>query len=183
MPTPSEVLTTAGLRVTGPRVAVLEALLEHPHADAAEVLRRSRERAASVSVQGVYDVLGTLLEARVIRRIQPARSVARFEVDHGDNHHHAVCRGCETLVDVGCLIGAAPCLDPAPAHAVGFSVDQAEVIYWGLCPTCGSAAEGHPQNSPTVPPVGDTPEPPQHDSHHPHDTQPTMTHEDTKEKA
>ena len=132
-------LRGAGLRVTAPRVAVLHTLSEHPHADAAAVVERTRERAQGVSVQGVYDVLAALTGARLVRRIQPAHAVARYELDLGDNHHHVVCRGCDDLVDVPCAVGSAPCLDPTPAEAVGFAVDEAEVIYWGRCPSCQSA--------------------------------------------
>ena len=139
-PAPVDLLRAVGLRVTGPRVSVLEVLAEHPHADAAQVLERVRDRTATgavgVSVQGVYDVLSTLDEAGVLRRIQPAHSVARYEIDGGDNHHHVVCRDCGRLHDVPCATGRVPCLDPAGPQALGFLVDEAEVIYWGLCPAC-----------------------------------------------
>jgi Fur family ferric uptake transcriptional regulator len=143
MPSPStQLLQRAGLRVTAQRLAVLETLRTQPHAEVAEVLRRTREGSTSVSVQGVYDVLTTLVESGLIRRIQPANSPARFELDLGDNHHHAVCRTCQVLVDVPCGTGSAPCLDAQPASGLGFRVDEAEVIYWGLCPDCQRAADG-----------------------------------------
>lgn len=132
----AELLRGAGLRVTTPRITVLEILDGHPHADATEVLRLTRERTGGVSVQGVYDVLGTLTERGLLRRIQPAHSVARFEIDHGDNHHHVVCRDCQQIVDVPCAVGAAPCIDPSPATSLGYEVDEAEVIYWGTCADC-----------------------------------------------
>lgn len=130
------ILREAGLRVTTARLEVLATVQEHPHADAATVLSLTRERARGVSVQGVYDVLGTLTDAGLLRRIQPAHSVARFEVDQGDNHHHVVCRRCEALVDVPCAVGDRPCLDPSAAAALGFEVDEAEILYWGTCPDC-----------------------------------------------
>lgn len=133
---PSAALSGAGLRVTAPRVAVLQILQEHPHADAADLVQLTRHHARGISVQGVYDVLNRLTDAGLIRRIQPAHSVARYELDHGDNHHHVVCRGCGSLVDVPCTTGAAPCLDAGPARSLGYHVDEAEVIYWGLCPQC-----------------------------------------------
>lgn len=138
-------LRGAGLRVTGPRVTVLEILREHPHADATAVLRLARERTSGLSVQGVYDVLGSLSAHGLLRRIQPAHSVARFEIDHGDNHHHVVCRSCQGIVDVPCTTGTAPCLDPGPARSLGFEVDEAEVIYWGTCASC--AGTSHPPST------------------------------------
>ena len=132
----ASLLREAGLRVTGPRLAVLETLEATPHADAATVLAATRERTAGVSVQGVYDVLAALSEAGVLRRIRPAHAAARFEIDRGDNHHHVVCRGCEALVDVPCATGRPPCLDTAVAEAAGFAVEEAEVLFRGLCPSC-----------------------------------------------
>lgn len=133
---PAAALREAGLRVTNARLEVLQTLQQHPHADAATVLTLTRERARGVSVQGVYDVLSTLTDAGLLRRIQPAHSVARFEIDGGDNHHHVVCRSCEALVDVPCALGERPCLDPTAAADLGFEVDEAEIIYWGTCPDC-----------------------------------------------
>lgn len=140
-PAAADLLQGAGLRVTTARVAVLETLRDHPHADAGEVLRLTREHAKGVSVQGVYDVLTTLSSAGLLRRIQPARShAARFELDLGDNHHHAVCRSCQVLVDIPCSVGTVPCAEPDGPSAAGFRVDEAEVIYWGLCPRCQDEA-------------------------------------------
>lgn len=137
-------LREAGLRVTGPRLTVLESLEATPHADASTVLSSARSRASGVSVQGVYDVLAALSEAGVLRRIQPAHSVARFEIDRGDNHHHVACRRCDALVDVPCTTGRPPCLDAGPAEAKGFSVEEAEVIFWGLCPSCQQTSGASP---------------------------------------
>ncbi|GAA5157064.1 Fur family transcriptional regulator [Ornithinimicrobium tianjinense] len=138
MPTSTDLLRHAGLRVTRPRLTVLEALRTHPHVDVAELLRLTREDSAPVSVQGVYDVLTALSEGGVLRRIQPASSPARFELELGDNHHHAVCRSCHLVVDVPCSTGLAPCLETSAVTEQGFTAEEAEVIYWGLCPDCQS---------------------------------------------
>jgi Fur family transcriptional regulator, stress-responsive regulator len=130
----SEQLRAAGLRVTRPRLAVLEALREGGHLDVEEVAERVRDRLDSVSTQAVYDILGALSRARLARRIEPAGSPARYEARVGDNHHHVVCRGCGAISDVACVVGRAPCLEPSAAH--GFEVDEAEVTFWGLCPDC-----------------------------------------------
>ncbi len=129
-------LRSAGLRVTRPRRAVLEVLEEHPHADTEAVIRLARAGLGSVSHQAVYDVLRALTDAGLVRRIQPAGSVARYEVRVGDNHHHVVCRTCGDIQDVDCAVGHAPCL--TASDDAGFSIDEAEVVYWGRCPTCSS---------------------------------------------
>jgi len=127
-------LRGASLRVTRPRVAVLGAVYEHPHADTLSLVGVVREQLGDVSQQAVYDVLNALTDAGLVRRIQPLGSVARYESRVGDNHHHAVCRSCGVVADVDCAVGAVPCLVPSEDH--GFVIDEAEVIYWGLCSDC-----------------------------------------------
>ncbi|MGY1743247.1 MULTISPECIES: Fur family transcriptional regulator [unclassified Blastococcus] len=129
-------LRGAELRVTRPRVAVLAVVHEHPHADTDTVLGATRERLPDVSHQAVYDVLRALTGAGLVRRLQPPGSVARYEARVGDNHHHVVCRSCGVIVDVDCAVGYAPCL--AAADDAGFEIDEAEVIYWGRCPSCAA---------------------------------------------
>jgi Fe2+ or Zn2+ uptake regulation protein len=133
----SDVTTTlraAGLRVTAPRRAVLTWLAAHPHSTVDEIGTGVRSVLGSVSTQAVYDVLGACAEAGLIRRIELPGHPARFERRAGDNHHHVVCRRCGRTEDVDCVVGAAPCLAPDDAH--GFLVDEAEVVFWGVCPGC-----------------------------------------------
>src|SRR5438552_2967179 len=127
-------LRGAALRVTGPRVAVLQALHDHPHADTDSVIGVVREDLGVVSHQAVYDVLRALTAVGLVRRIQPAGSVARYEVRVGDNHHHVVCRSCGAISDVDCAVGYTPCL--TAADDAGYEIGEAEVIYWGRCPAC-----------------------------------------------
>ncbi|MFI9411089.1 Fur family transcriptional regulator [Nocardia gamkensis] len=137
MPTASEfqqLLRGVSLRVTRPRVAVLSAVHDHPHADTESIIRAVRSALPEVSHQTVYDSLNALTATGLVRRIQPSGSVARYESRVGDNHHHVVCRACGVIADVDCAIGDAPCLTASDDS--GFSIDEAEVIYWGLCPDC-----------------------------------------------
>jgi Fur family transcriptional regulator, stress-responsive regulator len=129
-------LRTAGLRVTRPRLSVLTAVRDHPHADTDSIIGAVRADLGEVSHQAVYDVLRVLTTAGLVRRIQPSGSVARYETQLSDNHHHLVCRSCGVIVDVECAVGDAPCLEASNAH--GFTIDEAEVVYWGLCPACTS---------------------------------------------
>jgi Fe2+ or Zn2+ uptake regulation protein len=141
VPPPPDVerlLRAAALRVTGPRAAVLAAVHDNPHADTETLMARTRERLGSVSHQAVYDVLRALTDARLVRRIQPAGSVARYEARVGDNHHHVVCRSCGSVADVDCATGDTPCL--TASDDAGFSIDEAEVVYWGRCPACTATA-------------------------------------------
>ncbi|WP_433603469.1 Fur family transcriptional regulator [Nocardia sp. CA-135953] len=130
-------LRGVSLRVTAPRIAVLTAVHEHPHSDTDSILGHVRATVGAVSHQAVYDVLRALTATGLLRRIQPMGSIARYETRVGDNHHHAVCRSCGVIADVDCAVGEAPCL--TASHDSGFVLDEAEVIYWGLCPDCSAA--------------------------------------------
>jgi Fur family ferric uptake transcriptional regulator len=140
-------LRGAGLRVTAPRVGVLVAVHDHPHSDTDTILALVREQLDSVSHQAVYDVLRALTAAGLLRRIQPSGSWARYETRVADNHHHLVCRSCGAIVDVDCAVGDAPCLTASENH--GFVVDEAEVVYWGLCPQCAAAPPPSSKIQPT----------------------------------
>ena len=129
-------LRGAGLRVTRPRLAVLGAVFAHAHADTDSIIGAVRREIPEVSHQAVYDSLHALTATGLVRRIQPAASVARYESRVGDNHHHVVCRSCGAIADVDCAVGDAPCL--TASNDAGYSIDEAEVIYWGLCPACSA---------------------------------------------
>jgi len=139
VPTTSDLermLRGAELRVTRPRVAVLTAVHDYPHADTDAIIGVVRDDLGEVSHQAIYDVLRALTAAGLVRRIQPSGSVARYESRVGDNHHHVVCRSCGAIADVDCAVDSTPCLTASQNH--GYAIDEAEVIYWGLCPVCST---------------------------------------------
>ena len=133
-PTTAQELRSAGLRVTAARVALLETVREGDHLGVEAIASGVRDRVGHISLPAVYDALHALAAAGLVRRIEPAGSPARFEGRVGDNHHHLVCRSCGVVADVECSVGEAPCLSASDDR--GFSIDEAEVIYWGLCPDC-----------------------------------------------
>ncbi|MEU9629414.1 MULTISPECIES: Fur family transcriptional regulator [Streptomyces] len=136
-PTTAEELRGAGLRVTAARVALLEAVRDGDHLGAEAIASEVRGRVGHISVQAVYEGLHALTAAGLIRRLDPPGSPALYEGRVGDNHHHLVCRSCGAVADVDCAVGHAPCLTASDDR--GFAVDEAEVIYWGLCPACSTA--------------------------------------------
>lgn len=131
---PAEHLRLHGLQVTAQRMALLRAVDERPHGTADDFIEIVRREIGTVSRQAVYDGLALLVDKGVLRRIQPAGSPARYEERVGDNHHHLVCRDCGLIVDVDCAVGTRPCL--TAAEDAGFEIDEAEVVYWGRCPSC-----------------------------------------------
>ena len=139
--TTAEELRGAGLRVTAARVALLDAVREGDHLGVEALASGVRARVGHVSLQAVYEALHALTEAGLVRRLEPPGSPALFEGRVGDNHHHLVCRSCGVVADVDCAVGHAPCLTASDDH--GFAVDEAEVLYWGLCPRCSTARTAH----------------------------------------
>lgn len=139
------VLRDAGLRATAPRIAVLLEVTDGKHMTADQVLLAVRDRLGTISTQAVYDVLGALARAGLVRRIEPAGSPARYDTRVGDNHHHAVCRSCGAITDVDCVVGEPPCLSPPDAN--GFVIDEAEVTFWGLCPACQTTSKSNEKES------------------------------------
>ena len=132
-----QLLRTHGVQVTAQRLAIMRALSARPHATADDLTDDVRSTIGTISRQAVYDTLGVLVDKNIIRRIQPAGSAARFEDRVGDNHHHLICRGCGHTFDIDCAVGAVPCLTASDDH--DFEIDEAEVIYWGRCPSCRAA--------------------------------------------
>jgi Fe2+ or Zn2+ uptake regulation protein len=145
-PTAAEELRGAGLRVTAVRAALLQTVREGDHLGVDEVASGVRDRVGHVSLQAVYDALRALTAAGLIRRIEPAGGQPRFEGRVGDNHHHVVCRVCGVVADVDCAVGEAPCLTASDDH--GFAIDEAEVVYWGLCPECSTASSARSSEHP-----------------------------------
>src|ERR1700730_10973488 len=134
---PANLLREHGVQVTAQRLAVLQTVSRRPHCTADDVAEDVRAEIGAISRQAVYDALGMLVEKGFLRRIQPARSPARYEDRVGDNHHHLICRSCGKTVDVDCAVGDTPCLTAAADS--GYQIDEAEVIYWGTCPACRAA--------------------------------------------
>lgn len=135
-PDPADLLRQHGIHITAQRLAVLRAVAGQPHVTADGVAEVVRAEIGTISRQSVYDTLGVLVAEGLIRRIQPAGSPARFESRVGDNHHHVICRICGRMADIDCAVGSAPCL--TPSNALGYDIDEAEVVYWGRCPDCRS---------------------------------------------
>ncbi|MFC8665299.1 MULTISPECIES: Fur family transcriptional regulator [Streptomyces] len=136
-PTTAEELRGVGLRVTAARVALLETVRSGDHLGVEAIASGVRDRVGHISLQAVYEALHALTAAGLIRRLEPPGSPARFEGRVGDNHHHLVCRSCGVVADVDCAVGHAPCLTASDDR--GFAIDEAEVIYWGLCPACSTS--------------------------------------------
>jgi Fur family transcriptional regulator, stress-responsive regulator len=141
---PAVLLRERGIQVTAQRLAVLRAVAGQPHITADAVAEAVRTEIGAISLQSVYDALSLLVAERLIRRIQPAGSAARFEDRVGDNHHHLICRTCGRVVDVDCAVGSAPCLTAADDR--GYEIDEAEVAYWGRCPDCVAQSRTPPHS-------------------------------------
>jgi Fur family transcriptional regulator, stress-responsive regulator len=129
-----ELFRDRGIHVTAQRLAVMRAVAAQPHITADAVMEAVRSDIGSISRQSVYDALNLLVDEGLVQRIQPEGSPALFEDRVNDNHHHLMCRGCGVVVDIDCIVGAAPCLHAA--DSAGFQVDEAQVTFLGTCTSC-----------------------------------------------
>jgi len=145
--TPAELLRQHGIQVTAQRIAVMRAISQNPHATADAVAEAARADIGTISLQSVYNALGILVDAGLVRHIQPVGSPSRYEDRVGDNHHHLICRDCGRLVDVDCAVGETPCLTASDDH--GFAIDEADVVYRGRCPQCQQTSSATVNNNPT----------------------------------
>ena len=132
----SVLLREKGLRVTSPRLTILSVLKEHHHLDAEQIKNFVKQYLGTVSTQAVYDSLNIMTTDGILRRVEPRACSAVYEIDFGDNHHHFVRNSCGQLLDVPCSTGEKPCLEANIGS--GYSIDEAEVIYWGTCPSCNA---------------------------------------------
>lgn len=145
--TPADLLRQHGIQVTAQRIAVMRAISQNPHATADAVAEAARADIGTISLQSVYNALGILVDAGLVRHIQPVGSPSRYEDRVGDNHHHLICRDCGRLVDVDCAVGETPCLTASDDH--GFAIDEADVVYRGRCPQCQQTSSATVNNNPT----------------------------------
>ncbi len=132
-------LRAHGLHVTAQRLAILRAVALHPHGSADTIAKAARCELGSLSQQAAYDALWLFVEKGLLRSIQPAGSPALFDPRADDRHHHAVCRTCARVTDIDVSeVDAARALatcGSVSSHS-GYRIDEAEVVYWGHCPTC-----------------------------------------------
>ena len=144
---PEVLLRQHGINVTAQRLAVLRAVSDKPHRTTDDIDKMVRTEIGAISRQAVYDALEAFTARRLIRRIQPAGSPARYEDRVDDNHHHLICRTCDEMVDVDCAVGYTPCL--TAVDSFGYDIDEAEIIYWGRCPKCAAKPPIRTSNSTT----------------------------------
>lgn len=131
------ILRNKGLRVTVQRIAVLNFLHHHAHADAENIFQNVKTMVPGISLQAVHLIVQDLSEKGLLRRISlPDSASARYETRIDDNHHHVQCIRCGHIADVDCVTGHAPCLDPSCAH--GMRIIEATVVFRGICRDCES---------------------------------------------
>jgi Fe2+ or Zn2+ uptake regulation protein len=153
LPSHVEVLHAAGLRTTGPRLAILH-LLRHDtsHPTAEQVYRRLRLTHPRLSLATVYNTLEAFTRRGLCRRVPPVDGRQRFD-GTVEAHHHALCTGCGSIFDVPVEVYQPP---PPPPHlGAGLPVRGVQVTFEVLCPACQQgvknrgAEDGHRIAQPT----------------------------------
>jgi Fur family ferric uptake transcriptional regulator len=126
-------LRDAGLRVTRPRLLILDLMQTEPgHHSADEIVGLLNQRQSPLPRASVYNVLSALVGSGLINMVSVGSGSTRYE--YGARwHHHFVCKVCGVIEDVKCVIGRKPCLEP---DLVPGEVDEAQVTFRGTCTTC-----------------------------------------------
>lgn len=130
-----ERLSEEGHRYTGPRDAVIRALVAAAgpvNADAlADEVRRQR-----VDRSSVYRTLGLLVELGLARRVEFAEGAARYELAEPliDHHHHLVCTRCGRIDELpGCDLAS---IHRLVARRSGYAIAAHRLDFFGTCPAC-----------------------------------------------
>lgn len=87
------------LRVTPQRIAVFDAVIKlgnHPSAD--QIIEYVRKVNPNIAIGTVYNVLDTLTDNRLIRRVTTDMNVMRYDWVM-EEHHHLYCTGCDIIED------------------------------------------------------------------------------------
>ena len=136
----TQILKEKNLSLTAVRLSLLDAIEKNPHCDANLIISKVRDSISTATIQAVYNNLNALTDAGLIREIKPKGQSSLYETRINDNHHHIICRNCGAIEDTNCL-GCAPCLSPSHHH--GFAIDEAEIVFWGICPHCQKSHNNH----------------------------------------
>jgi Fe2+ or Zn2+ uptake regulation protein len=142
---PVSALRDAGLRVTGPRVAILRALYgDRSHPTAERIHTRLRDDLPSLSLSTVYNTLETFIAKGLCRRVRSDGAGLRVD-GITSSHDHAVCTACGRIFDVeraDFRLPALPLSLPGGLEVTGVHVEYDVVC--GTCRNTDTAVKGLP---------------------------------------
>ncbi len=123
-------------RLTGPRLAILKVLQDHPHPLSNKEIFKLLA-AEECDLATVYRSVHLLEDLGLVTRFDFGDGVARFEVcrrDGAAHHHHLVCTSCSAVVELdGCL---ALEWENRIARENGFRGVTHKLEFFGVCPRC-----------------------------------------------
>ena len=130
----AERLRAAGLKATGSRVAILDAVernCDHPSAE--DIYKELVESHPSLSLSTVYSTLTAFVKAGLVRKLSEVDG--RLRVDGTKTpHDHAICRICGAIFDVESDLNTVPTL-PSELPG-GLAVLDVRVEYDVICAKC-----------------------------------------------
>ncbi|MCU0282898.1 MAG: transcriptional repressor [Candidatus Nanopelagicales bacterium] len=149
----AERLRAAGLRSTGQRRAVLEALTRLGHADVDELAAAVQVAVPDVSLSTVYRALEALESVGLATHTHLHHGAPTYHSVDDEPHLHLVCAACGAVASESLAVA----LDLASAvrAASGFEVDLTHLALHGRCAGCARVdAVPDPDRAPEAPPEG-----------------------------
>ncbi len=132
----NENLKKAGLKVTLPRVKILEIMENtNDHLSAEDIYKTLLDSGEEIGLATVYRVLTQLEAAGLVARHNFEGGQSVFELDSGIHHDHMVCVKCggvEEFVDE--LIEKR---QQEIAKKSGFNITDHSLTIYGICGQCG----------------------------------------------
>lgn len=128
------------MRMTPQRLAVLEYIYTaKTHPTVQEIYRALLPQFEKLSLATVYNNLKALVQLGYVVEMTYGDSATRYDYKQDDNHYHAICEQCGTVLD----FPFEPLNDLAKQleESYGFKVTSQRLEAFGLCKDCQNKME------------------------------------------
>ena len=132
----AEDLKSAGLKVTLPRLKILEVLEKsfNHHLTVEDIYRVLIEQNKEINVATIYRVLSQFEESGIVNKLNFENNQAVYELSNVEHHDHLVCVKCNTIVEFQDDVIERHQLQIAKKY--GFQLTDHSLYLYGLCKTC-----------------------------------------------
>lgn len=128
-------LKQVGLKITHPRVTILELLQSSGknHYKAEDIYNILRERGDDIGLATIYRVLSQFEAAGILIK-HNFEGQAVYELDTGQHHDHLICLKCNSITEF--YDAEIEKRQHKVAEEFGFNLVEHDMILYGLCKNC-----------------------------------------------